>query len=152
MLLCPSFVTSSRLGPNIAAGTFFLHTIFPVRSTYKCVCVCLHTHTHTHTHKENLKEEALDPNIWRTRFGRGNGPVPRQTTERMYNILYVVSSLCAGVHWVHHIVYQKTGEDNRPWKLFHANFRVVGRFMDGLMKSRRITSDVIQYQIFGCIW
>jgi hypothetical protein len=29
-----------------------------------------------------LKEEALDRPMWRTRFGKGNGPVVRQTTER----------------------------------------------------------------------
>jgi hypothetical protein len=28
-----------------------------------------------------LKEEALDPTIWRARFGRGFGPVVRQTTK-----------------------------------------------------------------------
>jgi hypothetical protein len=28
-----------------------------------------------------LKEEALDHTMWRTRFGRGYGPVVRQTTE-----------------------------------------------------------------------
>jgi hypothetical protein len=28
-----------------------------------------------------LKEEALDRTLWRTRFGRGDGPVVRQTTE-----------------------------------------------------------------------
>jgi hypothetical protein len=28
-----------------------------------------------------LKEEALDRTPWRTRFGRGYGPVVRQTTE-----------------------------------------------------------------------
>jgi hypothetical protein len=28
-----------------------------------------------------LKEEALDRNLWRTRFGRGYEPVIRQTTE-----------------------------------------------------------------------
>jgi hypothetical protein len=28
-----------------------------------------------------LKEEALDRTVWRTRFGRGYGPVVRQTTE-----------------------------------------------------------------------
>jgi len=27
-----------------------------------------------------LKEEALDSTVWRTRFGRGYGPVVRQTT------------------------------------------------------------------------
>jgi hypothetical protein len=28
-----------------------------------------------------LKEEALDRTLWRTRFGRGYGPVVRQTRE-----------------------------------------------------------------------
>jgi hypothetical protein len=28
-----------------------------------------------------LKDEALDRTLWRTRFGRGYGPVVRQTTE-----------------------------------------------------------------------
>ena len=28
----------------------------------------------------HLKEEALDRNMWRDRFGRGFGPVVRQTT------------------------------------------------------------------------
>jgi hypothetical protein len=28
-----------------------------------------------------LKEEALDHTLWRTRFGRGDGPVVRQTAE-----------------------------------------------------------------------
>jgi hypothetical protein len=28
-----------------------------------------------------LKEEALDCTVWRTRFGRGYGPVVRQTAE-----------------------------------------------------------------------
>jgi hypothetical protein len=28
-----------------------------------------------------LKEEALDRTVWRTRFGRGYGPVVRQNTE-----------------------------------------------------------------------
>jgi hypothetical protein len=28
-----------------------------------------------------LKEEALDRTVWRTRFGRGYGPVVRQATE-----------------------------------------------------------------------
>jgi hypothetical protein len=28
-----------------------------------------------------MKEEALDRTLWRTRFGRGYGPVIRQTTE-----------------------------------------------------------------------
>ena len=40
-----------------------------------------------------LKEEALDRNVWRTRLGRGYGPVVRQTAEcmnewktRLYNV------------------------------------------------------------------
>jgi hypothetical protein len=28
-----------------------------------------------------LKEEALDRTLWKTRFGRGYGPVVRETTE-----------------------------------------------------------------------
>jgi hypothetical protein len=35
-----------------------------------------------------LKEEALDRTTWKTRFGRGFGPVLRQNTERM-NILFI---------------------------------------------------------------
>jgi hypothetical protein len=33
------------------------------------------------TRSWKLKEEALDRTLWRTRFGRGYGPVVRQTTE-----------------------------------------------------------------------
>jgi hypothetical protein len=29
----------------------------------------------------HLKEEAVDRNMWRARFGRGLGPVVRQTTK-----------------------------------------------------------------------
>jgi hypothetical protein len=29
----------------------------------------------------NLKEEALDSTLWKTRFGRRYGPVVKQTTE-----------------------------------------------------------------------
>jgi hypothetical protein len=28
-----------------------------------------------------LKKEALDGTVWRTHFGKGNGPVARETTE-----------------------------------------------------------------------
>jgi hypothetical protein len=31
--------------------------------------------------KTKLKEEALDRTLWSSRFGRGYGPVVRQTTE-----------------------------------------------------------------------
>jgi len=34
----------------------------------------------------HLKEEALDRTMWEARFGRGFGPVVRQTTERMNNL------------------------------------------------------------------
>jgi hypothetical protein len=33
-----------------------------------------------------LKEESLDRTLWRTSFGRGYGPVVRQTTEWMNNL------------------------------------------------------------------
>jgi hypothetical protein len=36
-----------------------------------------------------LKEEALDHTLWRTRFGRGYGPVVRQTTELMNGLINV---------------------------------------------------------------
>jgi hypothetical protein len=35
-----------------------------------------------------LKEEALDHIVWRTRFGRGYGPVLRQTTEWINKLNY----------------------------------------------------------------
>jgi len=31
----------------------------------------------------NLKVEVADRTLWRTRFGRGDRPVARQTTQRM---------------------------------------------------------------------
>jgi hypothetical protein len=34
-----------------------------------------------------LKEEALDRTLWRIRFGRGYGPVVRQTTESMNTVI-----------------------------------------------------------------
>ena len=37
----------------------------------------------------HLKEEALDPTMWRARFGRGFGPVVRQTTKWMNAIVYI---------------------------------------------------------------
>ena len=41
-----------------------------------------------------LKEKALDRTLWRTRFGRGYGPVIRQIAERMINIdFYVLNQL-----------------------------------------------------------
>jgi hypothetical protein len=35
-----------------------------------------------------LKEEALDRTLWRTRFGRGYGPVVRQTAEWMKDAIF----------------------------------------------------------------
>jgi hypothetical protein len=35
-----------------------------------------------------LKEEVLDRTLWRTRFGRGYGPVVRQTTERTHECFF----------------------------------------------------------------
>jgi len=34
-----------------------------------------------------LKEEALDRTLWRTRFGKGYGPVLGQTAERITGLL-----------------------------------------------------------------
>jgi hypothetical protein len=34
----------------------------------------------------HLKEEALDRTVWRACFGRGFGPVLRQTTERINSV------------------------------------------------------------------
>jgi hypothetical protein len=36
-----------------------------------------------------LKEEAQDRTMWRARFGRGFGPVVRQTTKWMNVVLYI---------------------------------------------------------------
>jgi hypothetical protein len=43
-----------------------------------------------------LKEEALDHTLWRTRFGRGYGPVVRQTAEWMSSVS--VTRLCSQWH------------------------------------------------------
>jgi hypothetical protein len=43
----------------------------------------------------HLKEEALDRTMWRARFGRGFGPVVRQTTKM--NMLMVIYSIFAYV-------------------------------------------------------
>jgi len=43
-----------------------------------------------------LKEEALDRTVWRARFGRGFGPVVRQTAEWMngwINWTYFIASV-----------------------------------------------------------
>jgi hypothetical protein len=51
----------------------------------------------------HLKEEALDRTTWRARFGRGFGPVVRQTTKRM-NATFVIVLLFAPFlicFWLH---------------------------------------------------
>jgi hypothetical protein len=42
----------------------------------------------------HLKEEVLDRTMWRARFGRGFGPVVRQTTKWMNKWMYV--TICGG--------------------------------------------------------
>jgi hypothetical protein len=37
----------------------------------------------------HLKEEALDRTMWRVRFGRGIGPVVRQTTKLMNEYIHI---------------------------------------------------------------
>jgi hypothetical protein len=44
-----------------------------------------------------LKEEALDRNVWRARFGRGFGPVVRQNTELMNHVTRVVRTFFRGL-------------------------------------------------------
>jgi hypothetical protein len=40
-----------------------------------------------------LKEEALDRTLWRTRFGRGYGPVVRQITEWQKRYIILLCSM-----------------------------------------------------------
>ena len=40
----------------------------------------------------HLKEEALDRTMWRALFGRGFGPVERQTTNEMNNIYLTLTA------------------------------------------------------------
>ena len=37
----------------------------------------------------HLKDEALDRTMWKARFGRGFGPVVRQTTKRINEYIYI---------------------------------------------------------------
>jgi len=61
----------------------------------------------------HLKEEALDRTMWRARFGRGFGPVVRQTTKRMDVNKYII--ICDGgrsIQWcfpisLHHLFHFK---------------------------------------------
>ena len=43
----------------------------------------------------HLKEGALDRIVWRARYGRGFGPVVRQTTKLIENISETESVYCA---------------------------------------------------------
>ena len=40
----------------------------------------------------HLKEEALDSTMWRTRFGRGFGPIVRQTTKLINKLRITIDS------------------------------------------------------------
>jgi len=42
----------------------------------------------------HLKEEALDRTMWRARFGRGFGPIVRQTTKLMNNCILPHRRVC----------------------------------------------------------
>ena len=42
----------------------------------------------------HLKEEALDRTMWRARFGRGFGPVARQTTKGTYIYIHIYMYVC----------------------------------------------------------
>jgi hypothetical protein len=72
-----------------------------------------------------LKEEALDRSLWRTRFGRGYGPVVRQTTEG--NAI----SRQESVHGIEEIV-SKEYRRKLSWHIFKY-FTVI--FRDGLRKT-----------------
>jgi len=48
-----------------------------------------------------LKEEALDRTRWRARFGRGFGPVVRQTTKLIYIYTYMCVCVCVCIHHAH---------------------------------------------------
>jgi hypothetical protein len=50
-----------------------------------------------------LKDEALDRTVWRTRFGRGYGPVVRQTTEWMKKVIRKLGM--RSHYFVSHIVF-----------------------------------------------
>jgi hypothetical protein len=54
----------------------------------------------------HLKEEALDRTVWRARFGRGFGPVVRQTTKWIisYHISYHIRS-CHILYISFHIIW-----------------------------------------------
>jgi hypothetical protein len=44
----------------------------------------------------HLKEEVLDRTMWRARFGRGFGPVVRQTTKLINSVSSVLLNLAEG--------------------------------------------------------
>ena len=63
----------------------------------------------------HLKEEALDRTMWRARFGRGFGPVVRQTTK-LNEYIYIYN--CTKLHYIFSMVnticciYSKLAPDN----------------------------------------
>jgi hypothetical protein len=42
---------------------------------------------------KEVREEVLDRNLWRTRFGRDYGPVVGQTTDDEYVFLHILNVL-----------------------------------------------------------
>jgi len=54
----------------------------------------------------HLKEEALDCNMWRARFGIGFGPVVRQTTKRMNE--YLIKCAYHNLFFSHLLYYPVT--------------------------------------------
>jgi hypothetical protein len=57
-----------------------------------------------------LKEAALDPTLWRNRFGRGYGPVVRQNGDKKYSSIKVITdtrdicSLVISSKWISSIL------------------------------------------------
>jgi hypothetical protein len=88
-----------------------------------------------------LKEEALDRTMWRALFGRGFGPVVRQTAERMNEcLLYILhirpsGSLRLGMNSVR--VRRSVGE---MWM----TFRPIQRFLN------KMTSTQERLHVFRC--
>jgi hypothetical protein len=50
----------------------------------------------------HLKEKALDRTMWRARFGRGFGPVVRQTAEWMNEWVYYITIIRSAwlIYWL----------------------------------------------------
>ena len=67
-----------RCGKSRPPPGFDPLTVQPVASRYT---ECATRPTKERRGYSHLKEEALDRTMWRARFGRGFGPVVRQTTK-----------------------------------------------------------------------